>query len=286
MENICSYPKYSVLMSVYYRENAENLMQAIESILQQTIPTDDFVLVCDGDLTPALEGVIAHYKEKIHVIRQSQNKGLACALNKGLRYCKNDLVARMDSDDISLPDRCENQLREFVLNPSLDIISGTIMEFSGTPERILGKRCLPAEHDEICRFSRRRCPFNHPAVMFRKSAVELAGSYKQTYICEDYYLWIRMLQSGAEAANLKVPLLYMRTTDGMYCRRGGWQYAKSIVCFRWWMCQCGWSNFLDFCVSALPQAVICVAPNSVRKAFYSFLHSNRKKLIIKKVFKV
>ena len=113
--------KYSVLMSVYAKESAQNLRQAMESMLRQTMPPDDFVLVCDGPLTPELDSVIEakHIEmgQVLQVIRMPQNGGLGHALNEGLKHCKNELVARMDSDDISAEERCEKQLRLFAQNP-------------------------------------------------------------------------------------------------------------------------------------------------------------------------
>ena len=106
--------EYSVLMSVYKKEKAEFLKEAIESIQKQSKKTDDFVLVCDGELNESLDKVILDKKEEmgdvLNVIRLKENVGLGKALNVGLEYCKNEYIARMDSDDISVPDRCENCL--------------------------------------------------------------------------------------------------------------------------------------------------------------------------------
>lgn len=269
--------KYSVLMSVYAKESAQNLRQAMESMLRQTMPPDDFVLVCDGPLTPELDSVIeakqVEMGQVLQVIRLPQNGGLGHALNEGLKHCKNELVARMDSDDISAEDRCEKQLRLFAQNPDVDISSGTLLEFSVSPAEPIGKREVPLTNNEIREFSKKRCPFNHPCVMFKKTAVEKAGGYKETYhLFEDYYLWIRMLQINCQAQNLPDVLLFMRTPNDMYKRRGGKEYAKSMLRFHWWVHKSGWTNFLEFCTGALPHALVCVVPTTIRKIIYKALH--------------
>lgn len=165
------YGAYSVLMSVYSKENPAWLKLAIESMQTQTLPTSDFVLVCDGPLTPELDGVIAEKRrqmgETLTVVRLEKNMGLGNALNEGIRHCRNDLVARMDSDDIAYPDRCEKQVAIFNKYPIVSICSGTVMEFSKNPETINCKRVLPEKNKEIIEFAKKRNPFNHPCVMYK-----------------------------------------------------------------------------------------------------------------------
>ena len=262
--------EYSVLMSVYHKEKPEFLKESIESILKQTVPTDDFLIVCDGPLTKELDDVLAFYEQEypnsIHTYRLKENVGLGRALNKGLSQCKHEIVARMDSDDISLPDRCEKQLA--ALEDGTDLVSGTVLEFSGSVEHISSKRELPLTHEEIMQFAGKRNPFNHPCMMYRKEAVQKAGGYKHFYLFEDYYLWARMLNSGARGKNLKDVLLYMRAGEGMYKRRGGFTYVKSMVKFRWYLHKSGLSSLPEFLITAGGQSVICMIPNGLREKFY------------------
>ena len=218
--------KYSVLMSVYYQEKPEYLQQSIESILHQTAPTDDFVLVCDGHLTSELDSVIAKYST-LHVVRLKENGGLGRALNEGMKHCQHDLIARMDSDDISRPDRCERELKVFAEHPEVDIVSGTIEEFITSPDEVYSRRVLPETSAEIVQFAKKRNPFNHPAVMYRKSAVEAAGGYKDFYLLEDYFLWVRMILRGSKGYNIQEPVLWMRAGSDLYKRRSGWKYVGS-----------------------------------------------------------
>lgn len=264
-------------MSVYHKEKPEFLRESIESIWQQTVSTSDFVLVCDGPLNQGLDNVIdemcSSHPESFHTIRLKENVGLGNALNAGIKECKNELVARMDSDDISRPERCERQLNLFSIHPDVDICSGTILEFQDNISFIIGSRKLPAASEEIRRFSRKRNPFNHPAVMFRKSAVIDAGGYNEEYhLFEDYYLWIRMLQNGAVGYNLAEPILYMRTPEDLYSRRGGYLYISDMLRFHRWMLSTGYSSWSDYATGVLPHAVVCMLPNSIRGAIYKKLH--------------
>lgn len=222
---------YSVLMSVYYREKPEYLRQSMYSILNQSVPTDDFVLVCDGPLTEeldaAIESIQKEYLDKLRVVRLEKNVGLGNALNAGIKFCKNDIVARMDSDDIARPDRCECQLAVFEQHPEIGMVSGIVEEFSNDPTVVDVRRIPPEKHEDILLFAKQRNPFNHPCIMYRKSAVEAAGGYQDFYLLEDYYLWIRMLQNGTKGYNLQIPLLWMRAGSDLYKRRAGLKYAKS-----------------------------------------------------------
>ena len=272
-----SLPEYSVLMSVYFKETAGNLRESMMSICRQSFAPNDFVLVCDGPLTPELDAVIDEMQELfgdvLAVLRLEKNGGLGKALNAGLQQCKNEIVIRMDSDDISAENRCRMQVGYLEQHPDVDILSGTVEEFFDSIDSVFGKRELPCEHKSICTFSKKRNPFNHPATAFRKKAVFAAGSYDETFhLFEDYYLWIRMLMKGFRGHNLNKTLVYMRTPPDMYKRRGGFQYAEDMLRFHWWMKMSGWSSMLDFLTGAVPHAVVCILPNHFRKIFYEVLH--------------
>lgn len=279
---------YSVLMSVYAKEKPEYLRASMESMFAQTVPTDDFVLVCDGPLPQELNDVITQmlkqWEQVLHVVRLPQNVGLGNALNKGLQHCRHDLVARMDSDDISRVDRCERQLAVFAQDSTVDIVSGTIEEFSTSPDQVTGRRVLPARHDEICHFSKKRNPFNHPAIMFKKGAVLAAGNYSEKYpLFEDYYLWVRMLMQGSRGQNIPEPLLYMRTPLDMYKRRGGWRYANDMLHFHRWLHKIGWTNWIDFSTGVIPHVIICILPIEMRKRMYAGMRGQNE-CIFKRCF--
>lgn len=267
---------YSVLMSVYYKESPEFLRTSMESIRIQTAPTNDFVVVCDGPLTSELDAVLREEQEKfesaLHIHRLEKSGGLGNALNEGLKICRNELVTRMDSDDISRPDRCEKQLRVFEQNPAIDFTSGTISEFETDPKVPFGVRHLPTTNEEIIKFSKKRNPMNHVAVMFKKNAVESAGGYRETFhLFEDYYLWVRMLRKEYKAQNIPDVLVDVRTPADMYLRRGSRDYAKTMMKFHKWLRSIGWTSEIDFLTGAVPHAAVCVMPNGIRKMIYKGL---------------
>ena len=263
---------YSVLMSVYYKENPEYLREAMTSIWKQTMPTDDFVLVCDGPLNNNLDAVISDmqktHPESLHVIRLKKNGGLGNALNEGIKHCNHELVARMDSDDISRPERCERQLAVFSEHPEVSICSGIVEEFTSNRNSIEARRVPPETHERIVEFAKRRNPFNHPCVMYKKSAVIEAGDYQDYYLLEDYYLWIRMLMKGYRGYNIQEPLLWMRAGSEMYKRRAGWKYAKSQKSLFKYMKDNGFINFKQYAYSLVIRGGSSLAPNWLREMMY------------------
>ena len=266
--------QYSVLMSVYYKEKAEYLRAAMDSIWDQSVKTDEFILVCDGPLNAELDAVVedmeASHRE-LHVLRLEKNLGLGNALNEGMKHCRNDLVARMDSDDISRPDRCEKQLRVFGENPELSICSGIVEEFTVSTGAVEARRVPPETQEEILAFARTRNPFNHPCVMYRKSAVEAAGGYRSIFLLEDYCLWVRMLQNGAKAYNLQEPLLWMRIGSDLYKRRAGWKYAQSQKALFREMKDSGFISSAQYVKSVSVRTVGALVPNGLRRMLFKTL---------------
>lgn len=266
---------YSVLMSVYQKEKAEYLRSSMQSILDQSVQTDDFILVCDGSLTEELECVIndmrISFGDVLHIVRLPENRGLGNALNEGMKYCKNELIARMDSDDISLPDRMERQLKVFKKFPEISITSGTVEEFETDPEQVTARRVLPRTPEEIQTFARKRNPFNHPCVMYKKSVVEKAGGYMDFYLLEDYYLWIRMLHRGNQGYNLRKPLLKMRAGSEMYKRRAGWKYAKSQAALFLYMNEIGWISDGACLLSIFIRCASSLMPNALRQFLFGVI---------------
>lgn len=266
---------YSVLMSVYYKENPDFLKASIQSIMDQTIQTNNFVIVCDGELTTELNVIISNYEKFypgiFNIIRLPENKGLGNALNKGLIKCKNSIVARMDSDDIAYPNRCELQLKSFE-NQNVDIVSAFVEEFSNDINNITSIRNVPETQEQILKFLKRRNPFNHPCVMYKKEEVFKAGNYQDFYLYEDYYLWVRMLQNGAIGYNIQVPLLRMRAGNEMYSRRGGYKYFISTKKFQKYLLNkqiiSVWTYVSNTIIRFFVQVII---PNFIRSYVYKIL---------------
>lgn len=272
-EKSVSKMNYSVLMSVYNKEKPEYLKQSIESILAQTVQTDDLVLICDGPLNAGLDAVIAEFQAKVpvlHVVRLEKNGGLGNALNAGMKQCKNEIVARMDTDDIAYPDRCEKQLAVFS-SRNVDIVGAGVAEFTETPAVINAQRIPPVTHEEIFEFAKKRNPFNHPCVMYRKSAVEAAGGYQHFYLLEDYFLWVRMLINGSKGYNIQKPLLWMRAGSDMYKRRSGWKYAKTQCALFKYMKDQKFISTRNYVASCVIRTASACAPNWLREGLFKKL---------------
>ena len=257
--------KYSVLMSLYIKEKPEYLRLAVDSMLNQTVKPDEIVIVEDGPLTDALYAVLDEYGDKITRIRNEKNLGLGLALNVGLKACRNELVARMDTDDISKPERCEAQLHYFEQHPETDIVGGDIAEFIGDETNTVGKRMVPRTNAEIREYMKKRCALNHVSVMFKKAAVQNAGGYQEWFWNEDYYLWIRMWLNGAVFGNTGTVLVNVRTGEEMYQRRGGKKYFKSEKGLQDYMLKHRMIDFGTYVMNVSKRFVVQeMLPNSVR----------------------
>lgn len=264
--------KYSILMSVYYKENPRWFEESINSMLNQSIKTDDFVIVEDGKLTKELDEVINKYvklyPDLFNIIKLPNNIGLGPALSIGVKECKNELIARMDSDDISIKERCEKQLNLFKEYKDLDICGSNIIEFIDNIQNGQSYRKLPETNEEIKKYMKRRNPFGHPSVMFKKTKVIESGNYREYYLCEDYDMWIRMAENEAKFYNIQDVLVYMRISEDFYKRRGGMKYLKSILKFKKEQLKKGFYSKKDFCISATAHIVMCILPNSIRNFLY------------------
>lgn len=260
-----------MLMSVYCKDNAEYLKLAINSMLSQTLMPDEIVIVKDGKIPDELENIILEFKKNfsnIVEVQLARNIGLGLALNEGLKVCKNDLVARMDADDISLPARCEHQVKMFMKNKKLDIVGCPVIEFSGNIENVVGKRKVPLTNDDIYKYSKRRDAFNHPAVMYRRSKVLKCGGYNEYRKNQDTDLWIRMLANGCKAANLDEYLFMFRFDENTYRKRKSWLNTKSLIHIRWYAYKIGFSSFCDFLAVSFSQLAIFLLPVSFQKFVY------------------
>jgi glycosyltransferase involved in cell wall biosynthesis len=250
-------------------------------MLSQDVPPLEFVLVCDGPLTPDLDALLAAFTAAhpglFRILRLPEQSGTGPALREGLRLCTAGYVARMDSDDIARPDRCGKQLR-YMRERNLDLCGAMIEEFAGNPKPGYGKpadtrnarriRMLPLSHDELVRFSRWRNPMNHPAVMFRRNAALAAGNYRDMPDFEDYDLWLRMIRGGARLGNLEETLVYMRAGGNFYRRRGGFGYTRSNLRF-WRRAHAeGLVNLPEFLIMVICHTGVSLLPGFFRRGFY------------------
>ncbi|MGN0961550.1 MAG: glycosyltransferase [Christensenellales bacterium] len=221
--------KISVLMSVYKNDRPEWLEIAIKSVANQTYKPNEIVLYVDGEVSDELNQKIESLSKEIdflRVIRNEENLGLGLTLQKGIYECKNEIIARMDSDDYSLPNRFELQVKHLIDN-NLDLVGSNVDEFINDINNVVSCREVPSSLEDIKIFAKSRSPFCHPSVMFRKSKVLESGNYQDMKLCEDYYLWVRMLQHNCKMENINQSLVRMRVSSDLYARRGGLKYYKS-----------------------------------------------------------
>lgn len=219
---------FSVLMSVYRKENPKYFRLSVYSVMDQSYKPAEVLIVQDGELTEELYAVCKDielkYKDVIRFVRLKKNVGLGLALQRGVKECKYDLIARMDTDDIAKKERFELQVRQFDKHPDLAICGGYIEEFNDSPDRILTLRKVPLTESDIYEYTKLRSPFNHMTVMFKRQAILEVGNYQPFLLLEDYYLWYRLVSKGYHTKNIPVVLVSARADDGMIKRRGGIHY--------------------------------------------------------------
>lgn len=260
---------YSVLMSVYRNEKPAYFHRAVESMLQQTVPPAEFVIVCDGPLTQELDDTLDAFlsarPDLFRVIRLPENRGLGLALREGLAACSCELVARMDTDDVSVPDRMERQLQILADREELSAVGGQISEFEGEESNVLDYRIVPLTCEDIRIRAARRNPMNHVTVVMKKSHVLRAGSYCHIPGFEDYHLWVQMLSAGQMLENIDYVCCNVRVDPGMYGRRGGWRYYKNSLAMEKYLYRQGFVGTINFCVNVTVRflgTVVC--PNRLR----------------------
>lgn len=260
---------FSVAISVYKNDNPVFFDRALNSITEnQTIMPNEIVLVVDGPVSAELNKVIDMYEDKFNIfkiIRLKKNGGLGNALKIAVENSTYELIARMDSDDVSLPARFEEQLKFFVLNPETDVVGGNITEFIGNENNIVGMRSVPLTNEAIREYMKIRCAFNHMSVMYKKSAVQSAGGYQDWFWNEDYYLWIRMWLNGAIFANTGSVLVNVRVGEEMYQRRGGKKYFSSEKRLQDYMLKQGMINWYIYIKNVSKRMIVQkLMPNKIR----------------------
>ncbi|MCZ6132572.1 glycosyltransferase [Campylobacter ureolyticus] len=267
---------FSVLMSIYFKEKPSNFNRAMQSIWdEQSIKPSEIVLVEDGKLTDELYSAINLWKERLghnlKVIKLKENLGLGDALAMGLKECNFALVARMDSDDISLPKRFEKQLEIFRISENIDICSSWISEFETDESNVYAYRKLPESHNDIVKFAKLRSPLNHVAVMFKKSAVLQAGNYEKMLLIEDYYLWVRMILKGFKFYNIQEVLVNVRAGKDQLTRRQGLKYAINELKVQYLFYKMGFLNLYEFLRNSVLKFSVRIMPKFILRVVYKIL---------------
>lgn len=273
---------FSVLMSVYIKENPKYFDRALQSITDdQILKPNQIVLVKDGPLTDELEKIIKKWSEKyknlFKIISLEKNMGLGEALRIGIENCSYNLIARMDTDDIAKPERFQEQIKIFK-NNEVDLVGSWIDEFWEIDNKIKIQkiRKVPEKDKEIKEKLKFLNSFNHPTVMYRKNEVLKAGSYSEKYhLMEDYYLWVRMAMNSCKFYNIQKSLLFFRTTPDTYKRRGGIRFIKVDILFQTELLRSGFINIFEYLRNLFVRISFRIIPWQVRELL-------QKKLLRKK----
>lgn len=263
----------SVLVSVYKKEQPKYFQEALDSIINQTRKPDEIVIIKDGELTNELEDIIDYAKNRFSNIityQFKENVQLGRALAKGLELCKNELVARMDTDDIACLNRFEIQYQYMMTHPEAAVCGGWMEEFNDEGTFLKVKK-VPVEKKEILQYARYRNPLNHMTVMFRKSKILEAGNYQHFPYMEDYYLWSRVLARGGELHNLPEVLVKARVSDNVYDRRGGWNLFKQHYLFRKEQRRLGLIKITEYPIAIVLSLGITIIPSDLRRVVYQKL---------------
>lgn len=221
----------SVLMSVYKNEIPENVRKSVESVVNQTLKPKQIVMVVDGVVTEELKKELLQFEKDYDIYENvwlEENGGLGNAMKEGTKYCKYEIIARMDSDDICIPTRFEKEVEFLESHPEIDVVGSLSREFYEDDENQVMTKVVPETHEQIIQFMKLRCPFCHMTVMMKKDMLIKAGGYEHWLLAEDWYLWIRMYLVGAKFYNIQEPLVLVRINQNTFERRHGIKYYKSI----------------------------------------------------------
>lgn len=262
--------EFSVVMAVYRNDKPEIFARALDSVttLQRRQP-DEVVIVVDGPVPAAIDaiikGAVSRQPSLFKVIRFEQNRGHGKARRVGVEQARYPIIACMDADDISLPDRFEKQIGYLEAHPECDVVGGQIAEFIENEDNVVAYRKVPCHHEEIIRHLKARCPFNQMTVCMQRSSVIKSGNYLDWFCNEDYYLWVRMALQGCHFANLPDILVNVRVGAEMYARRGGWKYFRSEERLQRYMLRHDIISLPRYLYNVVGRFVVQVAmPNRVR----------------------
>lgn len=230
----------AVLLCVHAGTDPEQFDEAVASMRMQSYPDLRLYVYCDGPLTPAHEAVLSSQLDveqgRDHILRGAEPAGLPSGLNILIDYALSvsdiAFMARMDADDISLPERIQIQVRFLQDHPEVSVVGTWCIEFIHPGVPAFHKR-MPATHTELAEFMLYRSPFNHPSVMFRRAVFEQGYRYDPTLkLMQDYDLWSRLVTGGFMIGNVPEFLLWFRIERNFFSRRAGIGRASKEIKMR------------------------------------------------------
>ena len=270
--------KLTVVVPIYKNNDAQQLRVSLDSLLRQTLLPNEILVVADGPVSAELEREVERLKVKVQSSKLpievnyqkfEQNEGLGEAMRKAVLVANGDYIARMDADDICLPNRFEKQMKYFKNDADLSVVGGQIAEFDGDVKNIIGKRMVPLEHKEIVKYMKSRNGMNHVTTILKKKDLIDSGSYQPLEWFEDYCLWVRMIQHGCKFKNISDDVVLVRAGKAQADRRGGWAYFKNEVFLFKCLLSQGFITKNRFCINIIERGFVrLLMTSSIRSWFY------------------
>lgn len=271
--------KLTVVVPIYKNNDARQLRVSLDSLQRQTLLPNEILVVADGPVSTELEREVERLKVKVQSSKLpievnyqkfEQNEGLGEAMRKAVLVANGDYIARMDADDICLPNRFEKQMNCFEKDANLSVVGGQIAEFDGDVENISGRRVVPLEHEEIVSYMKSRNGMNHVTTILKKKDLIDSGNYQSFFLLEDYYLWVRMIQCGCRFKNINEDVVLVRAGKEQMDRRGGLEYFKRQCEVFKYMLKTDFISLPRFLASIIERGIVHVLlPVPMRSHFYS-----------------
>lgn len=262
--------KFSVLLPIYIEDQQSCVKECINSLLNQTLPANEIVIVKDGKLLDDTEKLLNDFYSRnqkiIKIYSFDEHKGLGLALRDGVLLCKYPYIARMDADDVCVKDRFEKQIKYLETN-DIDVLGGWIEEYNEKMTETIGIRKVPSEERDIIKKGKYRSPFNHPTVIFRKQKIIEVGNYENAFI-EDYILWGKLLTNNAKVHNLDEILVKCRVNDNSYKRRSGKKYIFDVIYMEKKLLKMKYINIFQYVYNLIIRIIVSCFPINFIKIIY------------------
>ena len=267
--------KISVLTSVYKNDTPEFFKEALLSVTKEQLrKPEQVVIVYDGPVPIEFDNIINQIQLdnkdiEFSIIKKDKNQGLASALNTGLESCKYEWIARMDSDDVSTPDRLKKQEEYLMHHPEIDVLGGFIAEFDENPNETISTRKVGKNQAEIMKMCKSRTPMNHVSVMFRKKDVIEVGGYAEDFgKLEDYRLWVDLLNNNKHMANLENVIVKVRVGNGFIERRSDKREIEDWDMLQRYLLKAGIINRFDAIKNKIYIRTFIYIPGWMKKILY------------------
>ena len=267
--------KFSVLICVYWKDNANIFNSALNSIFDNSIQPKEIILVVDGVIGDDIERVIQNHlnKRNLKVIRNTNNVGFVNSLNLGLKQITTDWVIRCDSDDINSADRF--YILSQHMNDDVHIIGSYIAEVNEN-NKVYGIKKVPLLHEDIVKHFKKRNPFNHMSIAFKYSVVRDLGGYPNIELREDYALWALIVSKGYKSKNIDKILVNASAGEKMFKRRKGGSIISAEIALQSHLLKIGMTTPLEAFFYGTLRCISFMMPAFILKIIYNNVLRNQR----------